>query len=189
MTALSQAIVFGRSPFINEVDVPRLLKRYPTIGLNHFGQQYPVDYLFSFDGPILPNKSAGHFAPYYYSGAGVTPYSPKCSDGPILEYKAENNALCLGFKYFTVSCAINWALLAAFSTIYLIGVDHVESDTTLQNNDGTVSEAIITPDAHRGLKQFIYHCAAHARIYQCNPAVRDGWELPYKDLSELYGQA
>jgi hypothetical protein len=181
-----EVIIFGCSPFINQLDIQPLLERYYTIGINNFARYYPVDVVFSFDDRIPGHKARHAFVPNYLAKDGDIPYVGKSMDVPLLDWQTENGVICLGFKYFTVSLAVNWALLKGYKRIYLIGVDHVETDTSFTDFDGAFHPAELTQDAHRGLKEFIYRAAERCEIYQCNPAVRDSWKLPFKDVSDLY---
>ncbi len=183
-----ELIIFGCSPFINQVDIPPLLERYDTIGINNFARYYPVDVVFSFDDRIPGHRALHAFVPNYLAKDGEIPYIPVSSDSPLQGWQREKGVVKLGFKHFTVSLAVNWALLKGYKKIYLIGVDHVETVTSFTDFDGTYHPAELTQDAHRGLKQFIYRCAEQCEIYQCNPAVRDFWELPFKDVSDLYAK-
>lgn len=193
---MREVIIFGRSPFINSVNVDALLARYKTIGLNSFGQVYPVDYLFAFDVyyPPSSHRAGELFCPHWLlngPGTGIVPkagkplfdkgYQSVVPNGPMF--------LMLGLAYFTASLAVNWAVLEGFKKIYLVGIDHVETDTGFHHFDNGAEEAGLThftPESHRALKKFVTQCARAAEIYQCNPAVRDDWDLPYKDIAELY---
>lgn len=188
----TELIIFGRSPFINQVDVPRLLDSFTTVGFNHFGKYHCVDYLFFFDdfydGFYGPRK--GLFIPEWFAeNLPGTRYAPKPLDRPLLKQTEGEKILQLAHKHYTASLALDWALLQGFSKIYLIGIDHVETDRAFAHHDGIDGYAELTPQSHRDFKEFVHNCAAHADIYQCNPAVADQWLLPYKDVRDLYVQA
>lgn len=182
----SELVIFGRSPFINQVDVPLLLENYTTVGFNQFGKHHKVDHLFFFDDYYYGYKPTAVYLPKWFSQKHGIKYVPKPSDRPILSRQMKDNMIVLGHKYFTVSLALNWALLEGFKTIYLVGIDHVETDNQFKHHDGVDLPANLTPKAHKDLKKYVYACAEHADIYQCNPAVAPDWELKYKDIRELY---
>lgn len=182
-----ELIVFGRSPFIKDVDVSALIERYPSLGFNGFGQHYPVDYLFFYDGYWNHHPDTEVFIPHWFDAKHPgTRYAPRPFDRPLTNEIFQEDIICLGHKYFTTSVALNWAILEGFETVYLVGVDHVETDKTFIHHDGSPCESMLTPEAHAAFKQYVYNCLPHINIYQCNPAVADDWNLPYKDLSSLY---
>jgi len=185
----SDLIIFGRSPFLNTLDIPFLASKYKTIGFNQFGRLFEPDFLFFFDewyGGFIGNPLV--FCPKWFKETEdrVIKYVPKKADSPLLEWVNENGQPCFSHKYFTVSIALNWAILQGFKRIYLVGIDHIETDTKFEHNDGTGCQSRLTLKAHQELKQYVYRCAEHAEIYQTNPAVRDDWELPFIDIEELY---
>lgn len=181
----SELIIFGRSPFLSTVNIPALLSVYTSIGFNEFGRLFEPDYLFFYDawydGFI---GSPEVYAPHWFK-QGCNKYVPKPSDSPLVG-KLQNGMPCLGHRYFTVSVALNWAILQGFKRIYLVGVDHVEQQGRLEHHDGTLGISDVQPEAHKRLKQYVYNCTRHAEIYQTNPAVMDGWELPFRNIEELY---
>lgn len=183
-------IIFGRSPFIDTVDVPKLLAKYPSYGFNQFGKHYRVDCLFMFDRAYrCAFDDTQIIAPYYLRDLPKTSLlvAPKPSDKPLLPALSQDGRLVLGFRYFTVSMALNYALLQGFNDIYLVGIDHVETDERFKHFDGDDRPSKLTPDAHRRLKQYVYKCQRPGvKIWQTNPAVRNQWELPFKEISELY---
>lgn len=181
-------IIFGRSPFINEVDVDALLPYYATVGFNTFGQHYPVDYLFFYDRYYDSHPHCLPIMPNWIDKPGVK-IIPRASDRPVFPERYQDKTLVVGFKYFTVSIAVNWAILKGFRTIYLVGVDHNEEDRQFKRFDGdrTRTPTDLCPEAHQRVKRFIEACArvAKAQIYQCNPNAK-GWSLPHKSIEELY---
>ncbi len=190
-------VVFGRSPFINELDIHAIMDDYPSIGHNHFGQHYDVDWLFFYDRWYDHGEHKKIFYPYWFAGNHPRPenswqYQPKKSPKPIDLYHQEgieHNGPVLGFRYFSPSISINWAMTwGGFDTIYLVGIDNVETDKQFTHHDGQDMPSCLTPQAHQAFKQFVYECAKQVTIYQCNPAVKDSWELPFLDFGATYGK-
>lgn len=183
-----EAILFGNSPFINKVDIPALMGRY-TIGFNGFGVHHPVDAVFCFDRWFEPGQAGviwhpNHISPAHRANARAFAY--KASPMPLVPARLQDGNPLFGFKYFTPSIALNWAILAGFKRVYLVGVDNIETDTKFQHHDGAGCNSQLTPAAHRDFKKYVYACAAHIDIYQTNPAVRNGWALPFQDIEKLY---
>lgn len=181
-----ELVIFGRSPFVDTVDIPNLCQNYTTLGFNQFGRHHKVDYLFFFDAYYYGYKAgAAVYMPNWFEQKSGIKYIRKPSVKPIFGQQQDGMPV-LGHKYFTVSLALNWALLQGFEKIYLVGIDHVETDTAFVHHDGDDCPSNLTPDAHGRLKDYVYACAEHAEIYQCNPAVADDWKLPYRDVKTLY---
>lgn len=180
------AIIFGRSPFIEQVNVAALLPNYTTFGLNQFGRHHRVDYLFFHDAYYAGYKPTSVWMPDWFPQQHGSKYHRVKSDKPLLGQVQKEGALCLGHALFTASLALNFAILKGFKTIYLVGIDHVETDKEFHHHDNDDRPSALTPVAHRVFKQFVYNCADHADIWQCNPAVRADWQLNYKDIRELY---
>jgi hypothetical protein len=186
---LNEIILFGNSPFINDVDVANLVCRYPSMACNSFGSRYIVDYLFLFDAVVQPACDATlTFIPNWFKDAPkhFIKYCPVTNQFPVTTYKKSKGYPVIGRKHFTSSTAINWAILNGFKKIYLVGVDHVETDKTFKHFDDTPSHNKLNPILHREFKQFVYECATHVEIFQTNPQVKTEWRLPFKRIEELY---
>lgn len=184
------AIIFGNSPFIEQVDV-KALSHHHTIGLNTFGREYKVDTAFFYDHYFEGIQSDTLiYKPAWMQGEGRS-YCPKPADRPFTAHMYHDGNICLGFKYYSSSLALNWAILNSFKTIYLVGIDHIETDTQFKHwiGYGHQSQSQLSPSSHQRLKQFVYSCKPYASIYQTNPAVTDQWDLPYQDIEELYAPA
>lgn len=181
-------IIFGRSPFINEVDVESLLPNYTTIGFNQFGSHFAVDHIFQHDRwyPGSDKRTLVHLPNYAYCGERADRYVPRSTLKPFIKKQYQDTHLVLGMQYFTVSVAANWALLNGFKdrNIYLIGIDH-KVDGSFERHDGSVHKGNLSADAHVRIKNFIYQCARYANFYQCNPNVANEWNLPYYDVRKL----
>lgn len=202
-TKPNEAVLFGNSPFINSVDVPGLNQHYRTVGMNSFGQTHIVDDLFFFDFffPFLPHTGRVHVptfmdtTSYKKGNVLISRYSPTNSLKPVFQAKAHGTRYqSLGFCNFLSSAAMNHIINQKHITkVYLIGVDHKEDDTKLSHFDDGFNGVVhfdcnngLCAVQHQQLKQFIYNCKPHIDIFQCNPDVVDEWNLPYKDVNELY---
>lgn len=185
---MSEVIIFGRSPFIHQVDVPRLLPHYTTIGINRFSQDFATDYCVAFDDPIEPCKAKHKLYPERFktdfpsiSPQGIIWYTPRIGRPDLLD-----SYMALEFSGFTVSVALNYALLMLNpSAIYLVGIDHNEQDAAFKHYDGVDGYGELTPDRHRDIKTYIAGKSGILPIYQTNPDAQ-GWNLPFKNLEELY---
>ena len=184
----SQAIILGMSPFINSVDIPRLCRQYTTFGVNRIGYYFDVDYLFFYDWYHEGHRPSTVVIPNWFKEDGLK-YVPKPCERPIVG-ATQDGLEVLGFRNFTVTSAFNYALCRGFRDIYLVGVDHVDTDGAFKHFDWGeyIDPPHMTPEVHHGVKSFICAGQQYANVYQCNPAVVDDWQLPYKDLNELYAQ-
>lgn len=181
-------LVFGRSPFINQVDIQRL-KHHKTAGINHISVVHNMTYGFYYDAEIP--KPAGCktklIAPVWFNNADIK-VQPVPSSIPVLSKINRDGGQVVGFELFTVTLAVNWLILQGFKNIYLIGIDHIEQAGPMQEYTGDYTAADITIEAHQRCKRFLERCQSGAKIYQCNPAVKDSWNLPYQDLEGLYAE-
>lgn len=181
-------ILFGNSPFINQVDVPALSAMADTVSMNHFTETHPTDYLFFFDD-YFPghNVKKQLFIPAWFNHElDGTRYNIEASSAPFLDSKyRRHDGLCFGHCYFTPSIAINWAILEQYTDIYLVGIDHVEHHKSFEHFDGRECQSHLTPDTHQAFKQYVYNATQHVSIFQCNPAVKDDWALPFKSVEDL----
>ena len=180
-------VLFGRSPFINQVDAAAIASHYETAAIN----QAPcrVDYLFSLFDDFPANDPStivfGHWQ--RDTPAGATKLSLQPSREPLLTNESRGGFPLVGIFAFSATAALNWAILQGYERVYLVGIDHVESDTCFHHWDGSDSpNTRLQPCAHQDLKQFVYACAAHIEIYQTNPAVSDAWEIPFAAIDQLY---
>lgn len=188
---MTPLVIFGGSPFIEKVDVPRIIQHHHTLGLNKFSVKYPTDYAFMYDEYIEGSKAKELWLPFWFTQKGEK-YNPKPVKKPFVPLRRckAHNLPMLGIKYFCSSLASNWAIVKGFKEVYLVGVDHIETDTyfTHFQGYGPDTPAELTPLAHQSVKRYIELCAelSGAAFYQTNPDAA-GWNLPYKDVKVLYG--
>ncbi len=186
---VDEVILFGNSPFINTIDVPAMAGRF-TIGFNGFGLHYPVDAVFCFDRWFQPGQASIIWHPAHVAPdpgcANARAYHYKASGVPLVPASLASGKPLFSFKYFTPSIALNWAILAGFKRVYLVGIDHNEDDAKFQHHDGAGCQSELTPASHRGFKKYVAACQRHIEVYQTNPAVKHAWALPFFDVERLY---
>jgi hypothetical protein len=185
-------IIFGRSLFINDVNVARLIEKYDTVGFNNFATQYPVKYSFTFDkyfSPIDPRTITFIDARKSLRPADAIPVIMVPRLDPIPERTFDNKGyLQLGRTNFTPCLALNYAIIEGYTDVYLVGIDHVPTDTKFAHYDGIDSRfgQNIQPILHEWFRTYVYNCAKYVKIYQTNPAVKDSWNLPFINIETLY---
>lgn len=183
----SPLIILGNSPFISQVDIPKLCELYTVVGFNGAARDFRIHHVFFFDKYYegSHDKVKIHYQSNIPENVG-SKYFARPSDKPLFGLHQEGCPV-YGFKHYTPSIALNWALINKRYKIYLVGIDHHESDTEFDHYDGARCYSILTPESHKNFKNYVYNCRIPGvSIFQTNPAVKDSWNLPYKDLEELY---
>lgn len=180
-----ELIIFGNSPFIHKVDVLKLIRLHSTLGFNTFASSFPVDYSFTLNKYIRPLSDKTMTMVHWEDSTApewTIPLKMKPSKEPFLDPGL------LPWCCFGVSVAIPWAINIGFKDIYLVGIDHVETDEVFEHFDLVKDDRgkVMKPEIHQELKEYINKCQQFANIYQCNPDVAKDWPLPYKDIKELY---
>lgn len=196
---MKPCILFGRSPFINQIDVPRLTSQFYSIATNGFSRYFKVNTIVFFDEHQADYQADQAWLPYYHSqrhnDPKVTHYYPHChSDTPLKQWQYHTRLdypeplPSLGYKCFGTSPAFNLATLTTGGPIFLVGVDHIESQETFTHFDGTGCEpgTTFTQGSHRSLKYFIGSVQPTIKVYQCNPDVANDWPVPYYPIEDLY---
>lgn len=177
-------ILFGRSPFINEIakQIPLLCKKYHTMGCNYFCETFPeVEYVIFYDD-IVPHVKPHH---KIITNIKYWQYSKyKCHK--LLEGHANKsvyiinkkddcfteNSLKLNFCIHTPSMALNWAYLKGFKNVIIAGID-----LTLENNEHFDKNSTPDRDGHDfntiAIKKARDHLENVSRrylnVYQLNP--------------------
>lgn len=166
---MKNMVLIGRSPFLNQVDLKRI--KYQKAYIN---QNLPdADYVVSFDNLFKPDEvKCAYIAPN--NGFKIQKSEPNFD-------KSKKNLL--GYCHFSASIGINYAYLNDFQNVYLIGVDHNESEDRFLRFDNTTSNPI-EKDLHKRFKEFVYKFKGKMNIIQTNP--NTDWELDYADISEIY---
>ncbi len=168
---MTEIILFGRSQFINKIDVPALCLKYKTIGMNFFSEFAPVDYNFCFLDYVpakFPNTKT--FTRYVHEQAPPeverVRYIPQREPFLTKEYD-EKGRQKLALRAFSSSAAINWAILEGYKQIYFIGVDHVETQNQPEHFDGKDGSwsGDIKPIVHQNFKEFVYECCFYFEIF------------------------
>jgi len=168
LSPLSLTLI-GRSPFLNSVDLKRI--KYKKAYIN---QNLPdADYVISFDNLFKPNEVK-------------CPYIAPCNEYKIQKNEPnfdKNKKNLLGYCHFSASIGINYAYLNGFENVFLVGIDHNESEDRFLRFDNTTSNPI-ERDLHKRFKEFVYKFKGKMNIYQTNPDTN--WDLDYIDIRELY---
>jgi hypothetical protein len=166
---MKNLIILGRSPFVNTVNLKNL--KYDKLFINVFSEL--AKYVLSFDDTFKDQKISCEY---------IAPSTGYKFDKHIINFDKDKSNL-LGFCYFSVTAAVNFAYLRGYQNVYLIGIDHNENIKCYKRNDGTVCHEI-NSELHRKAKEFIYKFNGKMNIFQTNPDTN--WELKYIDVNRLY---
>lgn len=197
MSKKNECIIFGSSPFINTLDIPALCADYYTIGINKFPVHHRVDCAIQYDEPIhYPVLPPEIWAPFHWRPDERSEFDNVYvvltgEEHPVYGKKLNiHGARHVAMRYFTASIAANIAIWKGLDAIYLVGVDHKESDTHFDHfyPEDPNPDVMFCREAHQALKQFILECSHFTPIFQTNPEVAHEWPVPYKDINELYDQ-
>lgn len=186
---MKKFVLFGRSPFVNDVDREKIIEKNYTVGLNNFCAKNAVDMNFCFAKYVKPiSAKTVVFCHFEKEAEQAVFYRPVPSRKPLLDPEFENGILKLACCCFVGSLAINWAILMKKEAVYLVGIDHVEDNKEFVHNDGVDDEFghNMNAEIHQEFKKYVYECAKHIKIYQCNPSVKQEWKLPFVEIEELY---
>jgi len=187
-------VLFGRSPFINKVDVNRIIAAgHDTAGCNDFAAQFEVKTSWCMDKYIEPKSEKTTVFTRVRNNVPVPPGTCPirvCSGlGPLLTKEFDGDYQKLNWVRFTPCLILNWALLEGYTEVYLVGIDHIPTDTQFEHFDGIDSEhgRNLNPEMHEAFRAYVAECAKHMKIYQTNPNVMRWWALPYRGLIHIYG--
>lgn len=146
-------ILFGRSPFINEIKkyIPRIIKKWHTMGCNTFCESFPdVEYVIFYDDicPKVGENSTIITDNLNYVNEHRKAYSllhnhPKVETWKVIKmrnrFAEEDDELSLCVH--TPSMALDWAYKKGFKNVVLAGIDlipntkHFDSEAYIFNNE------------------------------------------------------
>ena len=171
MEVSKQVIILGRSPFVEKVkdSLPKLIKRYFTVGINQIVDVYPeVDVAFFFDkqdlniyknNRIVINES--NVNPKISSSLNIETFSHQGANISL-----DKNTNVVGFSELSITSCLNWCYKQGFTTAYLIG-----HDLNYGQWEYSYSGKILNPAEFKIKKarDFIYKMNRFMNIYQVNP--------------------
>jgi hypothetical protein len=187
---LEKVIIFGRSPFINEIKefIPELQENYFNIGINSFPVTFPNVDLWSF----IDEKTLLNIIIHNYKGQKILSDSSFQDDLEL--YDINNYELfetiehhepildipnCLAYQNITLTIVLNWCIKQGIKEVYLIGHD-ISPDWSYFDSEASqnAEEKFL-----KEIRHFIYKCQDYTKIFQCNP--NSDLELPKKNIRKL----
>ena len=165
---MKKLIIFGRSPFLNKIDLNIDYEQYDVCCINYPIPGIRVHYLVSCDEwvkPVLAPKTE-----WISENTGWDLHKTK-------EFITEEKHL--SWCCYSSSAAVNFAILRGYKEIYLCGVDLIENNKPFDHYDGIMNK--IVPRGLAKEKEYIIELCKknNVKIYQTNPAA--DW-LEYKRI-------
>lgn len=179
-------IIFGRSPFINEIkeDIPRLIEKYHTIGINQFYQSFNVEYTAFAD--LLKPCNLPKITSKLIMSTFASPYWQDYENKEVFEimhnrFEFSDVPFRLNYFFHTPSFALNWAYLKGFKRVIMGGIDLIQ-------NTGHFDNPNFVPDwSDDNIKLAKEHletvCTKYLDLYTLNP--HSEIKLPYLNAKEL----
>lgn len=169
---MKELIIFGRSPFINRLNLDKLdYTRFDICCINKpiYGLKR-VDYLVSADDWVKPELPPETEWISVNNGWDI-----------IKTEKIIREEHKLSWKHYSSDLAVNFAILRGYKTIYLAGIDMVEDDKPFVHYDGVINKQKASADGCRDEKEHIKLLAreSNVKLYQLNP---DSDWLEIKDI-------
>ena len=169
---MKELIIFGRSPFINELKLENIdYNKYDVCCINYPIPYIKVKYVVSADKSVIPV-----LAPKTEWVSLNTGWEFKKTDRII---RQKNK---LSWRYYSSSLAVNFGILRGYKTIYLGGVDLFDDNKPFIHYDGVENLKPATIDATSNEKLYIKELAKDIKIYQLNP--KADW-LEFRDIGIL----
>lgn len=190
-------ILFGRSPFINEIkdDIPKLIQKYHCMGCNYFCETFPdVEYVVFYDDITPKVKPESIIITNIKHFQDNTKRCYKlCHEHKNIEFYTINKIdddfstgdSRLNFCIHTPSMALNWAYKKGFKTVILAGIDlikntpHFDAETAPDAKFPNFNDSAI----ERARKHLTDVASRYLKIYQLNP--KSDIELEKITIKEL----
>lgn len=162
-------ILFGRSPFINEIknSIPKLIKNWHTVGCNYFCDTFPdVEYVAFYDN-ILPNVKDSTIITDIKNADNEVVKSHKHELYYIKKdsWKFSEDKNILHLCVHTPSMVLNWAYLKGFRNVVIAGIDLIP-DTAHFDSCAKIFCDKAIDEARRHLETI---AKRYVNIYQLNP--------------------
>lgn len=170
-----ELIIFGRSPFINRLNLDRLdYNRFDTLCINvSLPQLKRIDYVVSADEFCKP-----YIRPESEWVSKNNGWNIVKSEQTIQQPQR------LSWKHLSSDLAVNFAIMRGYKTIYLAGIDLVEDKEPQYHYDGSLYKRRYRKETHQSEKKYIKQLARdfNVKIYNLNP---DSDWLEFRDIGLL----
>lgn len=167
---MKDLIIFGRSPFINELSLNRLnYDMFDICCINYPIPNIKVHYVVAADHWVKPI-----LAPKTEFISKNTGWEFIKGEDIITEEKR------LSWRHYSSSLAVNFGILRGYKNIYLCGVDLIEDNKPFVHYDGIINRRKANAEGCKQEKEYIINLGKKYRVnlYQMNPNC--GW-LEFKN--------
>lgn len=168
---MKDIIIFGRSPFINRLDLAKLdYDRFDVCCINKPIKNIKTKYLVSADAWVKPELDKDIEWVSIHSGWKII------KTDNVIQHEGK-----LSWKHYSSDLAVNFAILRGYKNIYLAGIDLIPDGKGLVHYDGVVNEEPTNPEGTIDAQNIIKLLAEMYRvnIYNVNPSC--DW-LEYRDI-------
>ena len=192
---MKDLIIFGGSPFINEVNLKRIdINRFDIMAINRPPLNIPVHYLVAHDTDFRACHTQEEVKNVFNKGLNPVFIAPKTeffheTTGWSWKYDYISHNIeekCLGFCLYTCSSALNLAYLKGYKNVYFIGVDLVEDNKPFTHWHGVTNILNVPTTCAKKAKEYLYRYKKWLNIYQTNPNVISEWDCEYCPIDQLY---
>lgn len=171
---MKELIIFGRSPFINELKLDKIdYSRFDVCCINYPIPNIKVHYVVSADAKVQPI-----LAPKTEWISKNTGWCFKKTDRIIQEQGV------LSWCVYSSSLAVNFAITRGYKTMFLAGIDLFDDDKPFLHYDGVKNIKKASKQGTQQEKKYIKELAEkyNVNVYQINP--KADW-LECKDIGLL----
>ena len=173
---MKDLLIFGRSPFINKLDLSNInYDKYDVLCINYPIPDIKVHYCLGCDEwtkPVLAPKTQWISIHTGYN------FIKTCD---TFHHDGYNLSWCC----FSSSAAISFAISKGYKNCYLIGIDLLENNKPLTHYDGITNSICTKSTACKKEKKYIKEMLDFIQIYQTNKEVKDDWDIPFCDISNI----
>lgn len=171
---MKELIIFGRSPFINELNLENIdYNRFDVCCINYPIKNIKVHYVVSADDWVMPK-----LAPKTEWISQNTGYNFVKTDEIVQDDKK------LSWRLYSSSLAVNFGISKGYKRIYLGGIDLIEDDKPFSHYDGVINQKPASANSMVKEKAYIKKLAQvyNVELFQLNKNA--GW-LEFKDIGLL----
>lgn len=163
MPFMKKLIIFGRSPFINKIDLNIDYDKYDVLCINYPIPNIKVHYLVSCDEWVKPT-----LAPKTEWISVNTGWDLHKTREFITEEKH------LSWLFYSSSAAVNFAILRGYKEIYLCGVDLIPNGKPFKHYDGIMNNKTPSEKSLIEEQEYIKELCRQNNviIYNVNPKVK-----------------
>ena len=192
---MKDLIIFGGSPFVNTINLQCIdFNRFDIMAINRPPLNIPVKYLIAHDCDFRAVHSQQEVQETLKKGLNPVFLAPKTefiheTTGWKWKFDYISHSLeekCLGFCLYTCSTALNYAYLKGYKNIYFIGIDLKEDNKPFSHWHGVTNTIEVPITCAQQAKEYLYRYKKWVKLYQCNPEIKDEWQVEYCPVDLLY---